>query len=485
MKDILQSIAHFSTTQPCTNAIQHEDETLTYQALDEQSTRLAHMIQQSTKPILVYGHMSPYMIVGMIGALKANCGYIPVDTSIPEQRIQSIISKIEPDYIFNTTGETFTSDTAEVITIDQLEDSTSTEAELQGIQGDSIAYTIFTSGSTGEPKGVQIYYDSLVEFVNWVVTLNEDKEGQHWLNQAPLSFDLSVMAIYPALLSGGTIQLIDKTMINKPMLLHELFQREDINVWVSTPSFMELCLMLPNLDETSQPSMQTFLFCGEILGHKTATMLVNKFPNAKVWNTYGPTEATVAVTSVLVTDELLANHEVIPVGVPRPGTELSLTEDSELVITGQSVSAGYVKDPERSAKVFFEQDGRRAYYSGDSAVYRDGNWYIQGRVDNQIKFNGYRMELEEIEAKLKKQTEVREAIVVPIYRRGKVGHLLGVVATAAPVDDEKQATHDLKVRLKSELPDYMIPRKFEFVEQLPLTNNGKLDRKKVNEVYGS
>ncbi|MEJ7326626.1 AMP-binding protein, partial [Staphylococcus epidermidis] len=81
---------------------------------------------------------------------------------------------------------------------------------------------------------------------------------------------------------------------------------------------MELCLMLPNLDETSQPSMQTFLFCGEILGHKTATMLVNKFPNAKVWNTYGPTEATVAVTSVLVTDELLANHEVIPVGVPRP-----------------------------------------------------------------------------------------------------------------------------------------------------------------------
>ena len=144
-----------------------------------------------------------------------------------------------------------------------------------------------------------------------------------------------------------------------------------------------------------------------------------------------------------------------------------------------------MKDPERSAKVFFEQDGRRAYYSGDSAVYRDGNWYIQGRVDNQIKFNGYRMELEEIEAKLKKQTEVREAIVVPIYRRGKVGHLLGVVATAAPVDDEKQATHDLKARLKNELPDYMIPRKFEFVEQLPLTNNGKLDRKKVNEVYGS
>ncbi|MCA1473410.1 AMP-binding protein, partial [Bradyrhizobium sp. IC3195] len=128
------------------------------------------------------------------------------------------------------------------ITIQGIQ-SFETVSSLPLMQNDGIAYTIFTSGSTGLPKGVKIYYESLVEFANWVDLLNQYHTKDVWLNQAPFSFDLSVMAIYPCLISGGTLLLVNKEMIAAPKKLYELFQNEKINVWVSTPSFMEICLM--------------------------------------------------------------------------------------------------------------------------------------------------------------------------------------------------------------------------------------------------
>ena len=122
-----------------------------------------------------------------------------------------------------------------------------------------VVYTIFTSGSTGEPKGVQIEYASLIEFAEWMVSLNETDNHQEWLNQAPFSFDLSVMAIYPCLTSGGTLNLVDKDMI-KPKLLNEMLVQTPINAWVSTPSFIEMCLLLPNLNEKDYPSLNHFFF---------------------------------------------------------------------------------------------------------------------------------------------------------------------------------------------------------------------------------
>ena len=230
------------------------------------------------------------------------------------------------------------------------------------------------------PKGVEIYYDSLVEFANWVDSLNQHETKDVWVNQAPFSFDLSVMAIYPCLLSGGTLLLIDKEMIAAPKSLYELFQSERINVWVSTPSFMEICLMLPQFDANGMEGLRTFLFCGEVLAHRTAKTLLNKFPDSYLYNTYGPTEATVAITSVRVTQSLLEEYDTVPVGVPRPGTTLSVTDEGELIIKGNSVSAGYLKDPEKTEKAFFKEDEQRAYYSGDRAVHQDEMWFIKGRI---------------------------------------------------------------------------------------------------------
>lgn len=186
-----------------------------------------------------------------------------------------------------------------------------------------------------------------------------------------------------------------------------------------------------------------------------------------------------------MTQDVLDQFESVPIGQPRPGVNLRVTDENELVIEGSCVSAGYVKDEERSARVFFETNGTRGYLTGDSAKFVDDQWFIQGRIDNQIKYNGYRMELEEIEAKLNRLDEIINAMVVPVRKNNKVKLLKGVLQLSSRDLDEKEAIKVIKSRIKEELPDYMIPQQWVCVEQMPLNNNGKIDRKMINEVYQS
>lgn len=483
MKDIIQSLIENAQNHPDHKAIQHNNESLTYRELNQYSNILADIIKDSKRPLILYGHMSPFMIVGMLASIKVGCGYVPIDTSIPHERIQSIIEKIEGQFIFNTTENDINIKGIDVIEQSMMTSALNMEQFDSRMVGENIAYTIFTSGSTGEPKGVQISYESLNQFTKWMVDLNKLGHKQQWLNQAPFSFDLSVMAVYPCIATAGTLNLVDKTMINKPKLLNQMLEHSKINIWVSTPSFMEMCLMLPNLSETTYTSLKEFFFCGEILAHRTAQMLLQRFPSAYIYNTYGPTEATVAVTSILITEAVIERYNPLPVGVPRPGTSLSLTDKGELVISGKCVSAGYVKDEVRSNEVFKINNNKKYYYTGDKAEIRDDQWFINGRIDFQIKLNGYRMELEEIEFQLGQIACIKEAIVVPIYKGNKVIHLNAVIVVneADRVENEQEAIHNIKYELKQRIPEYMIPRKVIFQDKLPLTVNGKLDRKKIAE----
>ncbi|WIL69049.1 MULTISPECIES: D-alanine--poly(phosphoribitol) ligase subunit DltA [Staphylococcus] len=483
MKDIIRTLIEHGENCPNQVAVKHNDEILTYEALNRFANQLAILLKDAKTPLILYGHMSPFMIVGMIGSMKAGCGYVPLDTSIPQDRILSIINKIEPQFIFNTTNEQLEIEDISFISKDLLTGVKQNEDTVSKIKDSDIAYTIFTSGSTGEPKGVQISYESLNLFTNWMLELNQVGSNQQWLNQAPFSFDLSVMSIYPCLMTAGTLNLVDKTMINKPKLLNEMLEESKINVWVSTPSFMEMCLMLPRLTEAYYSNLKEFFFCGEILANKTAELLLQRFPSAYIYNTYGPTEATVAVTSILVTEEVINQYNPLPVGLPQPGTKLSLTHEGELIISGKCVSEGYVKDELRSKKVFNKLDGQKSYYTGDKAQFIDNQWFINGRIDYQIKLNGYRMELEEIEFQLRKLEKIRDAIVVPTYKNNKVTHLNAAVILnhCDEVKEVQTLTHDIKTELKPVLPEYMIPKKIIYMKKLPLTMNGKLDRKKIAE----
>ncbi|MDU2137294.1 MAG: AMP-binding protein, partial [Staphylococcus warneri] len=187
MTDIINILSQLSKQQPEAIAVRHTTDEITYKQLDEFSSKLAHQLQGSRQPMILFGHMSPFMIVGMIGAIKAGCGYVPIDTSVPEERVKMIIDKVQPEYIFNTTDYTLDQHNAQVITIENVENSQDPVIFDSQMKANDVVYTIFTSGSTGEPKGVQIEYASLVEFAEWMDSLNKSGNGQEWLNQAPFS----------------------------------------------------------------------------------------------------------------------------------------------------------------------------------------------------------------------------------------------------------------------------------------------------------
>jgi D-alanine--poly(phosphoribitol) ligase subunit 1 len=346
-------------------------------------------------------------------------------------------------------------------------------------------YIIFTSGSTGDPKGVVITRGCLESFVSWITAEQNFVAGQEvFLNQAPFSFDLSVMDLYSSLASGGTLFSLTQEMIAEPRDLYAALARSNVSVWVSTPSFAQLCLAEPSFSKTMLPNVRKFWFCGETLAPEVAADLLKRFPTAEVWNTYGPTEATVATTSVRVEPETC--RATLPVGRPKPDSRIYILQDctpvdemerGEIVIAGPNVSPGYLNRPELTARAFYEIDGLRAYRTGDLGHFQEGLLYFDGRIDFQIKLHGYRIEIGDIEANLQTLDIVKDVVVIPIAKSGAMAYLAAfVILKAHPASSDFEISRNLKRELGQRLPDYMIPRKFVFLSQFPLTPNGKADR---------
>jgi D-alanine--poly(phosphoribitol) ligase subunit 1 len=241
------------------------------------------------------------------------------------------------------------------------------------------------------------------------------------------------------------------------------------------------------------PKLRRFLFCGETLANETAAQLLERFPAAEVWNTYGPTEATVATTSIRVTREVLAQYSPMPVGYPMPGTRIPIIgengapvaegERGEIVIIGPNVSPGYLNRPDLNAKAFYVSDGLRAYRTGDWGRTRDGLIFFEGRMDGQIKLHGYRIEIGDIEAHLRGLPEVADAVVLVVEKGGKPDSLAGfVVLRERGTGSDFELGLALKKQLGARLPTYMVPRKFWILDAFPMTPNGKADRRKLAEM---
>ncbi|MGE8202988.1 D-alanine--poly(phosphoribitol) ligase subunit DltA [Heyndrickxia sp. NPDC080065] len=496
---LIKSIQKLSSDHPNRFAYVNRGSVLTYGDLWKQSDNLASYIQkhsnQAKSPIIVYGHMEPEMIISFLGSVKAGHPYIPVDLSIPVDRIKKIVESSKAEFFIMTEEideAHFASyplkkiNNEELVSI--LNNNDTDVSEDQWVAEEDSFYIIYTSGSTGNPKGVQITASNLQSFVDWMITDFPINNQGNFLNQAPFSFDLSVMDLYPALSSGGTLYAVTKDMIANPKVLFEELQHSNIKVWTSTPSFAQMCLMEPKFSNNMLPELEVFLFCGEVLSAETARLLLERFPKAKVFNLYGPTEATVAVTMVEITKETLETHTVLPIGrcksdsqlliVDNEGNPLPEGEKGEMIIVGPSVSKGYLGEKELTDRAFFVKDGERAYKTGDAGYIKNGFLYYQGRLDFQVKVHGYRMELEEIECNINKSQHVEACVVVPVYRDDKIDYLNAFVVPAKhSFEKEYQLSSAIKKELTNLLPKYMIPRKFSYLNQLPMTPNGKVDRK--------
>ena len=301
------------------------------------------------------------------------------------------------------------------------------------------------------------------------------------------------MDLYTSLAVGGTLWTLDKETQNDYGKLFESLKKSMISVWVSTPSFVEMCLIDEKFNEEMLPNLNTFLFCGEVLNNKTVEKLQSKFTKAKIINTYGPTESTVAVTSVEVDPKLNKEVNPLPVGVVKEGSWLEIRkedgslakegEHGEINIIGDTVSVGYFNNSELTNKAFYtyEKNGKqyRAYKTGDEGYIKDNMLFYCGRIDLQVKLHGYRIELEDIENNILKLSEIRNAIVVPKMKDGKIKSLTAFVIYENEVNDRFKVSQEIKSKLAEFIPSYMIPKKFVFLEKFPVTNNGKIDRKQL------
>ena len=541
--DILKKICDWAVTCPNRIAVKSRSGEITYKELWRYSDHLADWLLKNTdgdrSPVAVYGHKHPWMLVCFLACVKSGRAYCPIDVSVPDARVESILQALPSKIILATEQTSVAAGGKRVVGLEELQKIiSSTVEEVSGtvpediwVRGDETYYIIFTSGSTGTPKGVQITADCLGHYLDWSVTLGssaQEKQGQVFLNQAPFSFDLSVMDLYTSLAVGGTLYCLEKSVQSDYRALVQELKESEANVWVSTPSFAEICLSERTFSQEMMPGLQVFLFCGETLANKTAGKLQQRFPKAKIVNTYGPTESTVAVTDVLITPELAGQEQPLPVGRPKMGTYIEIRDEDgkslpegekgEIVIIGNTVSTGYYGRADLTEKSFFCCDGMRGYHTGDKGYLQDGMLYYCGRIDLQIKLHGYRIELEDIENNIAKVPQIEQAAVVPNYRRGKVSSLTAYVVKCADnnrsevmesgkcantgsavsesgqsVDtgnavsesgqyaDKADAAADVRSALKQFLPDYMIPKKIVFLDKMPVTNNGKVNRKLLTE----
>lgn len=500
--DMIEAIEHFAQVQPDFPVYDILGQVHTYGDLKKDSDSLAAHIDRlglpDKSPVVVFGGQEYEMLATFVALTKSGHAYIPIDSHSALERVAAIVEVAEPSLIIAINDFPLVDVAAPIFSAEQVQTAFREGAPYElshPVQGDDNYYIIFTSGTTGKPKGVQISHNNLLSFTNWMIT---DKEfatptRPQMLAQPPYSFDLSVMYWAPTLALGGTLFALPSAVTQDFKQLFDTILSLPIAIWTSTPSFADMALLSDDFNSQKLPQLTHFYFDGEELTVKTAQKLRDRFPQSRIINAYGPTEATVALSAVAVTDEMLQNCKRLPIGytkadsptfvIDEEGQKVPNGQQGEIIVCGPAVSKGYLNNPEKTAEAFFEFEGLPAYHTGDVGSMTDeGLLLYGGRMDFQIKFNGFRIELEDVSQNLNKSKYVESAVAVPRYNKDhKVQNLLAYVILKDGVAEQFEREIDITKAIKEDLQDimmsYMMPSKFLYRETLPLTPNGKIDIK--------
>lgn len=476
-------------------AVVHEDRHLTYGELNGRANQLARYLRTlGVGPDVLVGlcvERSLDMLVGMLGILKAGGAYVPLDPTYPTERLAYMLADSRPQVLLTQSALRASLPATEIPTL-----CLDTQWELVATGATAnlphhtlpqhLAYVIYTSGSTGKGKGVLVTHGNVVQSTK-ARQMQYGEELRSFLLLSSIAFDSSVAGIFGTLTYGGQLVLPAAGERLEPGSLWDLIDQRNISQLLTIPSFYRL--LLEQLPVAKGRSLQSVILAGEECGSDLFVKHRSSLSGARFFNEYGPTEATVWSTVHEGRDG--ESTPTVPIGRPIANTQIYILDGDlepvpvgvagELHIAGEGLARGYLRRPDLTAEKFIpnpfsEEPGARMYRSGDLARYLpDGTIEYLGRLDHQVKIRGFRIELGEIEAALQAVPGVREVVV--LAREDNPGDKRLVAYVMAKPGSEPIEAEALRSRLARAFPTYMVPSAFVFLEQFPLTPNGKLNRK--------
>ncbi|WP_205548200.1 non-ribosomal peptide synthetase [Pseudomonas carnis] len=471
------------------------DQQWSYDELNRRSNGLGHALIAAgvglDQPVALLAERGLDLLGMIIGSFKAGAGYLPLDPGLPGPRLSRIIDMSRTPLLVCT--EACREQAVELLQGVDCQllvwEEVPARGENPGVYSgpDNLAYVIYTSGSTGLPKGVMVEQRGMLNNQLSKVPYLNLSDADVIAQTASQSFDISVWQFLAAPLFGARVDIVPNTIAHDPQGLLAHVQAQGITVLESVPSLIQGMLAQERI---SLEGLRWMLPTGEAMPPELAHQWLLRYPQIGLVNAYGPAECSDDVAFFRV-DLASTRGTYLPIGTPTDNNRLYLLDGAlelvpqgavgELCVAGTGVGRGYVSDPLRTAQVFvpnpFGAPGERLYRTGDLARRRsDGVLEYVGRIDHQVKIRGYRIELGEIEARLHEQPLVRDAAVgVQEGANGK--HLVGYLVAADATLDPSEQLERIKQRLRAELPEYMVPLHWLWLDRLPLNANGKLDRK--------
>ncbi|MFK8332687.1 non-ribosomal peptide synthetase [Pseudomonas sp. BJa5] len=474
------------TPEAC--ALVFADRHLSYRQLDQQANRLAHaLVRRGVGPEVLVGiaaERSLEMVIGLLAILKAGGAYVPLDPEYPAERLaymfeDSAIGLLLTQQHLQGSLPPFAGQT---LLLDADYSQLPDHAPAVEVDGEHLAYVIYTSGSTGKPKGAGNRHLALHNRLAWMQQAYRLSAADTVLQKTPFSFDVSVWEFFWPLIQGARLVIAAPGEHREPDRLIASIERHQVTTLHFVPSMLQVFIHEPGVERCT--SLRRIVCSGEALQADAQYQVFAKLPEAGLYNLYGPTEAAIDVTHWTCRDEGL---DSVPIGHPIANLYTHVLDHSfgpvpngtpgELLLGGCGLARGYHRRPALTAERFIPDPfsptpGARLYRTGDLARYRaDGAIDYCGRIDHQVKIRGLRIELGEIEARLLEQPGLREAAV--LAQPGPTGLQL-VAYVVGAVDTQ---ISELQSALRVQLPDYMVPAHILLLEQLPLSPNGKLDRR--------
>jgi D-alanine--poly(phosphoribitol) ligase subunit 1 len=485
--DMIQNIVNRITHDPDRVALLNDEATCDFGTLGARCQGMIDALRIAPAGVaMIYGHKEVDAVAAMLACALVRRSFVFVDVGNPVARIRHIAQTARASVVL--CSQPLPGNVDGLIVDCRSIPSRPVTIMRAAPEDEGIFYIAFTSGSTGTPKGVQIGYDNFSSFFGWYGALlyRCRGTGAH-VNHASLSFDMGMLDLWPSLAVGKPVILLNHRHNALPRANLRTLSRSPnwcAGSWFSTPTFLAMMCLEPSFRESTLPQLRTFFVGGEPVPRSLLAKLMERFPGAEIWNAYGPTEVTCLTHCRCLTTLDLKGSGPVPLGralppnevkvVDEDGQEMPSGEVGEIELSGPQVAHGYLPHNHPQNVCFGSRNGKRYYRTGDYGILDyEGNLLLSGRKDGQVKWHGNRIEIAEVERAAQDAIGVRQAVVVPLTHNER---LLDLVLFVQIHDDSESSRLAFLSHLQEALPAYMRPRSIRFLDHLPVTLHGKVDR---------